>query len=168
MKKTEIEIPAGCEVEKTEVVDGALVVTFKPKEPRLPMDWEDFCEKFPIRVGECFFSELSVIKEAAPIWRNSEQDKNLLPDLETAEAVLALCQLIQLRECFNQGWKPDWKNYDERKYTIEFHLGEIIKDWYSVRCSTPLFFKTEELRDLFLEEFRDLVEKLKPLHGIAL
>lgn len=41
MKETKIEIPAGCEVEKTEIIDGALVVTFKPKEPQLPKSWEE-------------------------------------------------------------------------------------------------------------------------------
>lgn len=29
-----------------------------------------------------------------------------------------------------------------------------------------LHFKSEEVRDLFIENFRDLIEKLKPLYGI--
>lgn len=35
-----------------------------------------------------------------------------------------------------------------------------------ITLSHILYFKTQELRDEFLRNFRDLIEKLKPLYGI--
>ena len=94
------------------------------------------------------------------------RQKNLLPERATAEAVLALCQLIQLRNCYNGDWVPDWTD-GERKYTIDFYEREI---WCGDVGNTPsiLTFKSRELRDEFLRYFRDLIVKLKPLYGIKL
>lgn len=84
-------------------------------------------------------------------------------DRATAEAVLALCQLIQLRDCYNGDWVPEI-GYDDM-YTIDFTLGEISE---GVQKCMPeiLMFKTSELCDEFLRNFRDLIEKIKPLYGI--
>lgn len=87
-------------------------------------------------------------------------------DRATAEAVLALCQLIQLRNCYNGDWVPDWKDCNEEKYTIGFGKGIICPFERQLISSSPLYFKTEELRDEFLRYFRPLIEKLKPLYGI--
>ena len=92
--------------------------------------------------------------------------KDLCPDRATAEAILALCQLVQLRNCYNGDWVPDWKNEDEIKHLIQFDAEEAISNtWVGVSAS-PLYFKSEQLCDEFLRNFRDLIEKLKPLYGI--
>ena len=59
---------------------------------------------------------------------------------------------------------PDWED-ENRKYTIDFYEDEIFSGEVS---STPsiLAFNSRELRDEFLENFVDLIEKLKPLYGI--
>ena len=165
MKETKIEIPAGCEVEKIETHDGHVVVTFKEKERKLPKTWEEFCEMFPIKIDEKYIFGDSTINSAFGHKRYSGADKNVLPDRATAEAVLALCQLIQLRNAYNGDWVPDWNNYKQEKHTIEFHGDEIYCDMV-VRNPAILSFKTEEVRDEFLENFGDLIEKLKPLYGI--
>lgn len=67
---------------------------------------------------------------------------------------------------YNQGWVPDWKDINEKKYTIYVFRSEIAKEANSFSSLSPLFFKTAELRNHFLENFRDLIEKLKPLYGI--
>ena len=91
-----------------------------------------------------------------------EEMEKFTGDRATAEAVLALCQLIQLRNAYNGDWVPDWTD-NESKFTIDFIEAEIYAG--EVRgCCTPLFFKTKELRDEFLRNFRDLIEKLKPLY----
>ena len=165
MKETKIEIHSGFEVEKIETQDGHVVVTFKEKERKLPKSWEEFCKNFPIKEGECYINEISVVIERDDnINRLPDCDKLCLPDCATAEAVLALCQLIQLRNCYNGDWVPDW-NYKQDKYTIEFHGNEISCNMV-VRNTAILSFKTKELCDEFLRNFRPLIEKLKPLYGI--
>lgn len=162
-----ITAPDGCEIEKVEIVDGVAVVTFKKKERKLPKSWEEFCKMFPTKADECYIDDLSEIKNGVTrCVRRIERDENLLPDRATAEAVLALCQLIQLRNAFNGDWVPDWKNGDEIKHVIQFSEEEIRFDTWLRVSTSPLYFKTSELRDEFLRYFRPLIKQLKPLYGI--
>ncbi len=164
-KEKRITAPDGCEIAKVELVDGVAVVTFKPQDRKLPKSWEEFCDMFTIQGGECYIDNLSDIRQCVPGWeRRIGRDKCLLPDYATAEAVLALCQLIQLRDCYNGDWVPDWTD-NESKFAIDFIESEIYSG--EVRgCCTSLFFKTRDLRDEFLRNFRPLIEKLKPIYGI--
>lgn len=163
-KERKITAPDGCEIEKVEIVDGVAVVTFREK--RKPKSWEEFCEMFPVKEGESYIDAISAIIERDDNGnRLSDCDKSCLPNRATAEAVLALCQLIQLRNCYNGDWAPDWTDSDF-KFTIEFRGGEIYGDACRYTSSSPLYFKTEELCNEFLRNFRPLIEKLKPLYGI--
>ena len=89
-------------------------------------------------------------------------DASIFPTKEEAEACLALAQLCQLRDRYNEGWKPHWEDYNETKYCIEFCQGRI-ETIDRVNCHKILTFKTEDLRDKFLENFKDLIETAKPL-----
>ena len=164
-KEKRITAPDGCEIEKVKIVDGVAVVTFKEKERKLPKSWEEFCDMFTVQGGECYINDLSDIRQCVPgCARRIGRDKNLLPDYATAEAVLAMCQLIQLRNYYNGGWVPDWTD-GEKRFTIDFYEGET---WGGEVISTPeiLHFKSRDLRDEFRRNFRPLIEKLKPLYGI--
>lgn len=169
MKDVKIQIPDNCDIHTIHIEKDAkyAVIIFKELKPQLPKSWEEFCEMFPIQKGkEFYFNTSSKILNSVQYdcVRNDDKDKNMLPDRATAEAVLALCQLIQLRNCYNGDWVPDWKD-NESKFAIDFIEAEIYAG--EVRgCCTPLFFKTKELRDEFLRCFRPLIEKLKPLYGI--
>lgn len=90
------------------------------------------------------------------------ENRNIFPTEEEVEACVALAQLCQLRDRYNEGWKPGWKNDRELKYTIEIFYDDIVKRIYECRYKV-LAFKTEELRDKFLENFRDLIKIAKPL-----
>lgn len=166
-KERIITAPEECEIEKVEIVDGAAVVTFKEKERKLPKTWEEFCDMFPAKAGEVTItgtSEFSTVTNER--MRIKCADRNLLPDHATAEAVLALCQLIQLRNCYNGDWVPDWEDNDEDKYMIYYYKNRCCEDVYQNTVVSPLYFKTQALRDEFLRCFRPLIEKLKPLYGI--
>lgn len=167
-KERKITAPDGCEIEKVELVDGVAVVTFREKKRKLPKTWEEFCHMVPIYAGECYIQANSEIEERDENVSNRwlEGDRNLLPDRATADAVLALCQLIQLRNAYNVDWMPDWKDADMKKYNIEFYKGEINVAIYCSSSCSPLYFESEELCEKFLRNFRPLIEKLKPLYGI--
>ncbi|MBQ1196626.1 MAG: hypothetical protein IIX44_10325 [Clostridia bacterium] len=166
-KETKITVPDGCEIKKVEIVDGVAVVTFKEKERELPKSFEEFCELFPKTKGEFYINaNSSILKDVSEDERSKTTDANLLPDCATAEAVLALCQLIQLRNAYNGDWIPNWKDQYEQKYTIEIEKCTLLEFQCQTYCSTILYFKSEELRDEFLRCFRPLIEKLKPLYGI--
>lgn len=153
-----IEIPEGFELKKVSDTEYKIV----KKEKILPKTWEEFCEFYPIKSDEHSLGIGSAIITTVRE-RRLEIDRNVLPTKEKAEAILALCQLIQLRDCYNDGWKPDWKNENQYKYVFWF-LKDNIKIGY-LFCQPVLFaFKSEKLRDEFLNNFKDLIEKLRPLY----
>lgn len=159
-----IEIPEGFELKKVSDTEYRIV----KKEKFLPKTWEEFCEAYSIKKDEYFIGSGSELLNIGCKNRLSNSDKNILPSKEKAEAILALCQLIQLCDCYNDGWKPDWFARDQ-KYTINIDTDIINhhiifnKGGY-IYSPNVLAFRTEELRDEFLNNFKDLIEKLKPLY----
>ena len=166
-KERKITAPDGCEIEKVELVDGVAVVTFRDKERQLPKSWEEFCENNDIKDKEAHIGTHSIIFSFEPSTKRDKiNNKDVLPNRATAEAVLALCQLIQLRDCYNGDWVPDWEQNFEEKYFINLFEGRFDISADNLSAKSPLFFKTRELRNEFLRNFRDLINKLKPLYGI--
>lgn len=135
------------------------------KEKELPKTWEEFCKNNPVKPNECYISTNSDITEVQFAKTLEERivdiDDNLLPSREYAEAMLALCKLIQLRDCYNDGWKPDWNSLDV-KYTLCYYCDKIVMS-NLINFHTLLVFKTECLRDVFYKNFKDLIEQAKLL-----
>ena len=154
-----ITIPDGFTLEQISETEYRVV----KKEKDLPETWEQFCNMYRNTKGEWFISKDSKINEIdLPKERLYVADKNLLPNKEKAEAILALCQLIQLRDCYNDGWKPDWTDNCTYKYCIQLYTNDLREVDNTV--SNEIFaFETEKLRDKFLKNFKDLLEKVKPL-----
>lgn len=108
-------------------------------------------------------------KAPVPTFEEVVKDKNYIylpenlvaPNKELADATKALLKLLFLRDYYNEGWKPNWKN-DECKYFIECYLGELDIN-RTCGNSRVLAFKSKEIRDKFLEEQKELLEIAKPL-----
>ena len=118
--------------------------------------WEDFGEMKGCYVGD--LSETGTILKC----KSTSVNKNLFPTKEEAEACLALSQLLQWRDKYNDGWKPDWNDTKSLKYIIAYFMDEVCINSFSC-VQRVLAFKSEEIRDKFLEDFRDLIEQAKPL-----
>ena len=160
INKQTIEIPEGFELIKVNDTEYKIVKV----EKKLPKTWEEFCDKYPYTPENCWITNFGEIKDVGGYGpRSYEVSKNLLPNKEYAEAILALCQLIQLRDCYRQGWKPDYTNISETKYAI-WYSGNVICCDNIFSGNEILSFQSEELRDMFLENFQDLIEKIKPLY----
>ena len=155
MKQTiEIEVP---EDKKAIWKDNKII--FEDIAPKLPETWEEFCELYPIKSGEVFFdfySKLTYQDYIKP--RYCFADKNMLPSRNAVEAHLAYMQLHQLRDCYRQGWVPDWNNSMTNKYCINF-----LKDKYTIYMYNNsryfLSFQSREIAEKFLKNFKDLIEK---------
>ena len=153
-KELKTEVPAGYEIDRENSTFEKIV--FKKIERELPKSWEDLYE-----VGGWFVDFHSNVVTSGSM-RTGDSVKNRFPTEEEAEACLALEQLCQLRDRYNYGWKPDWEDDGEIKYCIEFFKGKIEKECHYV-TKRVLCFRTRELRDKFLENFRDLIKIAKPL-----
>lgn len=61
----------------------------------------------------------------------------------------------------DEPWEPDW-NDQRPKYTITVIGNQLIKH-HSLSQNYILAFPTEEMRDAFFENFKDLIEQCKEL-----
>lgn len=87
---------------------------------------------------------------------------NTLPTQEEAEAYKILPMLLHFRDRYNGFWKPNWKNNEEWKYGIRYS-GDILYRDESLYNHILFTFKSKEIRDQFLEDFREELEIVKPL-----
>ena len=151
MEKTlKITPPEGYEVDKEKSTFSEII--FKKIEPNLPMSWEE------LGVVKGYFiyqnNVHSVIDKAI------DRNRNVFPTKEEAKAMLAMAQLCQLRDAWNGGWKADWDDPTE-KYCIYSYCYKLEKATFRYTYN-PMTFKTIELRDKFMETFKDLLEEAKP------
>ena len=153
MKHLKISIPDGYEIDKAQSTFENIV--FKPTLASLPKTWKQLKEIN----GYCTTSlskttrvaGLSVINDNCNVFATEEQ----------AKASIALAQLSQLMQVYNDGWVPDWKD-DNYKHNIEYYMDDTIIET-RCSCSSFLAFKTQAIAKLFLENFKDLITTAKPL-----
>ena len=153
-KEFKIQVPEGYKIDRENSTFENII--FRKVERKLSKRWEDL----PFVEGWFIDAKCRIIETGK--LSTQEYNKNTFPTKEEAEACVALAQLCQLRDIYNEGWKPNWEDYNETKYCIEFCQGRI-ETIDRVNCHKILTFKTEELRDKFLENFRGLIEIAKPL-----
>lgn len=149
-----IEVPEG---KKAVWKDGKVVYEDLP--PKLPDTWEEFCDSHFIYKEWLIGGDSSII----PIelkHRHPKVNRSVLSSKEAGDAHLALLQLHQLRDCYRQGWTPDWKDAESDKYCITYwgNPGEYEVYRYVVN-SHFLSFQSQEIAEKFLENFKDLIEQ---------
>ena len=153
MKQTiEIEVQDG---KKAVWKDNKVV--FEDIKPQLPKTWEEFCRQNKIEKNECYLDACSCIEKALIRERCEDSDRNVLPNKQVAEQHLALMQLHQLRDCYRQGWEPNWRN------TSSKHCIRKQGNSYIIVCCgisvTFLSFQSREIAYEFLTNFRELIEQ---------
>ena len=153
-KELKIQVPEGYEIDRENSTFEKIV--FKKVENELPKRWEDlgFIRGYYVNAH----SELRDFE----CYTGKDSNKNTFPTKEEAEACIALAQLCQLRDRYNDGWRPDWDDGGEQKYAIKIENNKTVK-YILTSTSSVLSFKSVNLRDEFLENFRDLIEIAKPL-----
>lgn len=127
----------------------------------------------PYKVEFQGFEQKAPVPTFEEAWNNSHNSKEIFyssncdkvcsgyPTQELADASEALRRLLFLRDYYNEGWQPDW-NDNATKYSIEVEVGEIVGRNH--HCNARIMsFKTNDVRNKFLEEQRELLEIAKPL-----
>ena len=156
MKQTiEIEVPDG---KKAVWKEGKVV--FEDLEPKLPKTWEEFCEQNKVKKSEYFINNSSYI---ANVWadgsneRHKNYGRNILPNKQAAEQHLALMQLHQLRDCYRQGWVPDYLGESWKWHITKYYNKPVIDT--ACNFSEFLSFQSLEIAKDFLNNFRNLIEQ---------
>ena len=143
------------DLENSDLSVGKIV--FKKKENELPTKWEDL-----VIVKGYYLDSKCFVRGYGDEPNNS--NKNIFPTKEEAEACLALSQLCQLRDAYNGEPLADWCDWSDAntKYCICFYEDKISKS-KNRGDENILSFKTDKLRDKFVENFEELILTAKPL-----
>ena len=148
MKTIKTQIPEGWEIDKDKSTFEEIVL--KKIEHKLPLS----VNEIPNR--DWYIGDYGEIEHTHFFTKNNLSTK------ERAEAFLALMQLVELRDAWNGDWKADWNDWSHHKYIISIIENEIMKDELFSKQAI-LHFKSAELRDKFLNQFKDLIETAKEL-----
>jgi hypothetical protein len=155
MKTFNIEIPEGYEIDQEKSTFEKIVFKeIKKGKKELPKSWEEL-----IRIEGYYVGTSGYVCDYQGA--TSGQNKNLFATQEQAEASLALAQLSQLRKVYRQGWKPNWDKEDNKYCIFGNEFG--IRVQINYRYPKFLSFQSAEVADLFLSNFKDLIEKAQPL-----
>lgn len=147
-KEVKIECPEGFEIDKERSTFEKIV--FKKKEKKLPKTWSDYVNNFGrTQFVNCFRD-------------NTISYNGVTLSGEHIEQLFTLFKLIKLRDCYNDGWKPDWNDLTQFKYTIVSNHGDLIR-YTNTEYSRVLAFKTRELCNEFYINFKNLIEQAKEL-----
>lgn len=142
--------------------------------------WVSKDPKYPTTYAEC--CEVLVGRKPNPYEISFDKMELCLVDLDNTQNIdfqnpylFQLNSLFRLRMCRNaywkiageemglgKPWKPDWSTEGEIKYVIEVYRNNVRKNSQGY-SNTILAFPTEEMRDAFYENFKDLIEQCKEL-----
>ena len=122
----------------------------------LPNTWEEFCKMYLVKKDEWYIDSNSNLKTTVGGTRFCKEYRNALPSKQAAEQHLALMQLHQLRDCYRQGWLPNWKD-DIIKYCIVLESNRCVI-YKNITTCNFLSFQSMELAEKFLNNFKDLIE----------
>ena len=151
----------------SEDMKSLLLETFTKEEleqQELPKTWEEYCEShyrrgYYLDRSSCISS---FTESYYDIKLKPDIDKNTCESLKNAKAILALCQLIRLRDEYN-GHKPI--NHEEHPYAIAYDGNDNrytvgLAYGYSHNYNNRLFiFHNEELAQEFIKNFKSLLDQ---------
>lgn len=128
-----------------------------------PYTIQGFEQKAPAPTFEEAWTEADRIYEP-----KSEYDKEEFggyPSQELANAAEALRRLLFLRDYYNEGWQPDWKDKKQRGVSVTLDCDNNFMVWGILKETEPykFIFKNDETAEKFLEEQKELLEIAKPL-----
>ena len=127
------------------------------KEIVLPNSWEEFCKMYPVKDDEWYISASSNIIRMSQGKRYTFYNCNVLPSQQAAEQHLAYMMLHQLRDCYRQGWLPDWEDDNIFKYCIALEKNRYVINKNLV-SSRFLSFQSQDIAEKFLNNFKCFIE----------
>ena len=140
-------------MEHKEIIINGVEGIWIPKEKELTPQ-----EKEEIRINHI----LKTYSEHLQNKHSQEVDYIIYSKESHKDELTALSKLLALRDIYNGDWKPDWNNKKECKYCIIMDINQYAIDYHFI--SLELFaFKRQKVAELFLENFKDLLEQVKGL-----
>ena len=150
-----INIPEGFEIDKEQSTERHIVLRKIDNRAR---SWEEYCKKMEGKDSYYYDGLFEKVKSSkfgsSPLLAEFE-------DKEDIEVLVAFCKLFHLRRDWVGDWKPDWKK-TKYKFSIITKSNNVCQG-INTTLSRSMSFPTAEMRDDFLDCFKDLLEQAKSL-----
>lgn len=149
--------------------DNMLYLNISIKKDELPSTWEEWFESLSDGTNLNYFDSVAEIKQCVKNTKLVDSDvyKSCSLTKESTEAHLAMIQLENLKNAYNDSVGDNYKKTYfettniEAHYVIENLMGTLMVSKKDKICNRFLSFKTKELAEKFLENFRPLIETAK-------
>ena len=150
MERIKIDIPEGYEFLG---VDNNNKVVLTKIQPQYPKTYKECCVVLGLEDDETEIAVMGWSSDEAPV----EKFMQLL------RCRNAYRKIAGKQMGLGKPWEPDFANCTIPHYCIFInHTGDVVKEcFYGSRC--VFAFPTEEMRDAFYENFKDLTEQCKEL-----
>lgn len=153
----EFNLPEGYEFkdEKGNVIDATKIVLEKKKK------------EYPKTYKEC--ARIMGVELRNTLWgEDSTEYEEQMEDLIDAFIRLKVCRDAYWKIAgeemgLGKPWKPDWTDQESPKYCITSIKDQVEASKRYYIMNTILAFPTEEMRDAFYENFKELIESCKEL-----
>ena len=156
---------------KQEAVDNSIVQRFealeekaekKPYEVEVPDDIENYY--YP-EIGEIYKVGSTV---SSVVYKEMYQCGLTFKTVEEAEQYekerILLFKLHKWAEEHNGGWTPNWRDFDEYKYSVSCDCDEyklfVKESWYDNAFSKLPYFISEGIAEQFIEEFEEEIKEV--------
>lgn len=157
---------------KQEAVDNSIVQRFealeekvekKPYEVEVTEDIEDYY--YPDEIGEIYKVGRTISSVAYKDIYERGLTFGTVEEVEQYDRErILLFKLHKWAEEHNGGWTPNWRDFDEYKYSVSCDCDEyklFIKScWYENAFSKLPYFKSEEIAEQCIEEFEKEIKEV--------
>ena len=158
--KLEYEIIDGYEFDKVE--NNKIIL--KPIKPKYPKTYKECCDV--LLIPPYYNLRYHTYERGYNEYATSNILLSLEDKLNTLGKLIICCKAYWKIAGEEMGlgkpWEPDWTNEEQKKYCIYYSDGNIQKGTWCLHNSI-LAFPSEEMRDAFFEDFKDLFEQCKEL-----
>ena len=144
-----------------EVRDGKTYAV--KKKPVYPTSYDECCKILGCKSNH-FFTDFSYNGLDIEISNYEDKIDELLQNFRKLRYCRDAYWKIAGEEMgLDKPWEPDWQKTEERKFCIIRKNDNVITKWETKTIVKFLAFPTEEMRDAFYENFKDLIEQCKEL-----
>lgn len=132
------------------------------KQFKYPKTYEECCEVLGCKAND-FYTEFSCDGNDVEISDYEDKIDDLLQNFRKLRYYRdAYWKITGEQMGLDEPWKPDWEDNYQRKWIIDFYQGEI-NFTSGTNIQFFLVFPTEEMRDAFYANFKELIEACKEL-----
>lgn len=154
-----------------EAVDESIVQRFEALEEKV--EEQPYKIKFPDDIGDYYimneYGEVYSLEEFSTNYALCHYERGLtFKTVEEAEQYdkerILLFKLHKWAEEHNGGWTPNWRDFDEYKYSVSCDCDEyklfVKESWYENAFSKLPYFISEGIAEQFIKEFEKEIKEV--------